>query len=128
MPTLATITIKDGAATPVDHALAPVQSTGTLSSFRERVGVVAQQLALVVDVRPPVNGGQMYRVRVFMSQPKAVTVDGVVSVPYVNRANTEFLINEVASQQEIKDLFALHGNALANPSVADAVKKLEPFY
>lgn len=128
MPALATLTINDGAATPVAHAFAPVTTDGYTAQMKERTSVPVSNPALDVSVRPPVNGNGLYRVRAVIKMPQTVTVDGVVKVDHTPTISVEMLANERSTEQNRKDLRVLLLNLLQNSSFITVTEKLEPIY
>lgn len=129
MPQLNTITINDGAATPVAHSFAPVTTDGFLARLKERVGAIAAAFAeLSIAVREPLKGqtDKVYRITEKLRVPVAVTVSGVTSIDHTNSVSIEFLISEKATAQERKDIRVLAYNLLGHAATIAAVESLEP--
>lgn len=135
MPQNTTITIKDGAATPLDHVFNPskIDSNG-VATFQERVnGVPVGMPTITWSVRAPTKGSPTYKVQGKLVMPKVVTVTGsdgksVTSVDYENLANVSFVLSERSTKQERKDARVLISNALVNASIIPTVDDLESFW
>lgn len=129
MPALASITINDGAATPVAHVFAPVTTDGQLAELAERVGLPFAYPSLKVSVRPPVKNGQgMYRIKAQIVQPITKVVDGVTVLDYENRCDIELLVSERSSVQNRTDILAFCQNLSGNATFKSMVQNLEPLY
>lgn len=128
MPALATITINDGATTPVAHAYTPVTTDGLIASMKERVGVPVGYPSLGVSVRPPVKGGEVYKERFTLALPVTAVVNGVTVVDYTNTGTIELLLSERSTTQNRKDLRVLLANLLAHATIVSVVENLEPIY
>lgn len=130
MPQLANIVINDGAATPVAHTFAPVTTDGQLGQLAERSGLPIAYPKLAVSVRPPVNGGETYKIRLTLQVPQTSTVvaTGKVVKDFTNTASLDLVFHERSTAQQRKDIRVLLANALANATVVTVVENLEPLY
>lgn len=128
MPALASITINDGAVSPVAHTFSPVTTDGYLASLKERVGLPISYPALNVSVRPPVSGNGIYRVKETISVPTTAVVNGVTVVDFSQSVTIEFVLNERGSEQSRKDIRVLAANLLNHATTVTVVEKLEPIY
>lgn len=131
MPQLAPISLNDGASTPVAHTFDPKRiEDGILATLEESVGVPALRKVLTVKVRPPVNGNGYYRATIQVRYPVARTPAGGDSAVAagLNTSTHEFVIHELSTEQEIKDLVAFGGNAIQNSVIKGCVTTLTPFY
>lgn len=135
MPQNNTITIKDGAATPVDHVFYPTGIDATnVASFQERVsGVPVGSPSITWRVRGPSSSSPVYKVSGKLSLPKLVTVTGsdgktVSVVDYVSLATVELMLSERSTKQERKDLRVELSNLLINTAIASTVDDLENFW
>lgn len=130
MPALASITIKDGAATPVDHVFAPVNSEGSLAEFANRSATIPAGFErLSVDVRKPSSDKGAYRVVVSLNRPTVGTVvSGQDEVVRISNNGMTLNFSQSSTLQERKDTLALLGNLCKDASFIAAVSNLEPFY
>lgn len=132
MPQASSITIKDGASTPVDHTLQPAginSQTGT-ASFVERVdGILIGELGVDVIIRPVTKGQPTRKATVLLHQPKRVTDDqGNVSVTYENLGKAEFTYSAISTSAERKNLRVLLANAILSTGVAQAIDNNETYW
>lgn len=128
MPQLASITINDGQGTPAAHTFSPVTTDGSVASLKERVGVPISYTGLTVQVRPPVKGGEVYKVRIAFAIPTTAVVDGQTVVDYTHSGSLELLLPERGTLQNRKDLQAFFKNALGHATVTSVIENLEPLY
>lgn len=128
MVQLASITINDGASTPVAHTFVPVTTDGLISSLKERVGIPVGYPGLTASVRPPVKGGEVYKEQIRLSLPTTAVVNGVTVVDYTNFGTIELVMNERSTTQNRKDLRVMLANALAHANVVSMIENLEPWY
>lgn len=130
MPNLtAGLVINDGKVPPVPRTFTMVNREGTLTSLKERIGVPLVYPDLKMSVRPPVKGGEVYKLRFLLALPiPAVGSTGQVIEDYRNTVSIEMMINERCSEEERKDLRVLAINLLTNATVATMVEKLEPIW
>lgn len=128
MPQLAPIVINDGAATPVAHTFSPVTTDGFLAVSKERVGVPVGYPSLEETVRPPVKGGEVYKLKTVLKIPVVANVDGSSVVVRTAQGTVEMLFHESSSEQERKDLRVMLANYLGNATTIQVIEKLEPKY
>lgn len=129
MPQLASITINDGATTPVAHVFAPVTTDGQAASLAERVGSPFAYPKMGISVRPPVNNGQgLYKVALSLNLPVTKTVEGSPMLDFEHKVKVEILLSERSTGQNRKDALALMANLLASATVKTVVENLEPLY
>lgn len=135
MPALAPVTIKDGAATPVDHIFTPskIDANG-IAALQERVsGIPVGYPTLTASVRNPTPQSNNYKVTLKLTEPKVVTTTdstgkAVTSVDYTNLCTVEMVISNRSTKQERKDLRMLVSNMLTNAAIISVVDDLENFY
>lgn len=128
MPALATITINDGAATPVAHAFTPRKSDGVVATLKESLGIPEAFPDLKLSVREPVKGSPVWRLRFSLALPVTAVVDGVTVVDHVNDFDGTFRISARSLEQARKDLRVMVANLFGNAAVITAIEKLEGFY
>lgn len=127
MPAISTITINDGATTPLAHNFAPVNAAGGLGSFKERVGANPDAYpSLSLLVKEPTKAQSVYTVEEKIRVPVTAVVDGVTRVVRYNESIVTYKLHRESSEQERKDLRALTANAQNHTSMVQAVEKLEP--
>jgi hypothetical protein len=128
MTALSTITVNDGASTPVAHAFVPVTTDGFLATLKERVGVPVGYPTLTASVRPPVKGGDVYKEVIKLTIPTTATINGITAIDYSNSGTIELFLSERSTAQSRKDLRVMLANLLAHATVVSMVESLEPMY
>jgi hypothetical protein len=135
MPSNTSITIKDGASTPVDHVFSPTRiDANNIATFQERVsGVPIGYPTITWSLRAPTKGSSTYKVTGKLTQPKVIDVTDtsgktVKTVDYVNLATVDFVFSEKSTKQERKDLRILMSNLLINATMAASSDDLESFW
>jgi phosphoribosylformylglycinamidine (FGAM) synthase PurS component len=135
MPSNTSITIKDGASTPVDHVFSPTRiDANNIATFQERVsGVPIGYPTITWSLRAPTKGSSTYKVTGKLTQPKVIDVTDtsgktVKTVDYVNLATVDFVFSEKSTKQERKDLRTLMSNLLINAVMAASADDLESFW
>ena len=129
MPQASNLTIADGQATPVNCVFAVEQATPALSSFADRACGTAAGFRRVKisnrfsSPRTPVN-----RSKITIECPVLQTVNGISTVAYTLRFNGEFILPDVATDTDRKNIFAFARNSLGLPPVQAALRDLDPFY
>lgn len=135
MPANAQITVKDGAATPVDHTFAPTRiDANNIATFQERTsGIPVGYPTITWQLRAPNAGGQTYKLSGKLTVPKVInTTDSsgkaVTSVDYTNLATVEMVVSQRSSFQERKDLRVMLSNMLVNAAISASADNLESFW
>lgn len=145
MPTLATLTIDDGQATPVAHPFTPLTiNSGGITTFIDRTGGIPLgfckldlSLRQPPDAKPGQNSsGRVYKamLRLFvptLEQTSASTSTGIQPAPtkaFDHIATVQFFLPERGTTQNRKDLLALVTNALSADAIKTVITDLEPFY
>jgi len=130
MAAIANLVINDGAATPVAHTLAPVQS-GLNTFWRDTIS----NLALVgqVGVRliaKPDNGSGLNKLKMIVEVPSLEVITGTSTqsgyqappkVAFSNKVVLDFILPSRGTNQNRVDLHALTVAALQNQQVKDAI-------
>jgi hypothetical protein len=133
MPAFGTITINDGASTPVAHVFSPTKIDGDKAFYANRAsGTPAKYEVLTISNRDPLNGSQVNRVEYTLDIP--VVADG--SDPAVKagtvirtlRWQCTELIPSTSTLQERKDGRALFKNLMADTVVTAVSENLEHVY
>lgn len=137
MAQIATISINDGAATPVAHVFNPIQSVPPTFRRNSVAGqsVVAQERLLIQTILAKtvngVNKVQFELVIPVAEVPAGGAATGYVAPPAVAhemRCKMEFFFHQRSEKQGRKDLRTLISNLMLNAQVVSAIDDLEqPF-
>lgn len=138
MPAFGTITINDGAASPVAHAFDPVEIDGILASYADRSGGIPIGYGVLsISLRKPANMSTgVYKATVKVSIPtlevtSPSTATGIQPAPttaYTCVAAMDFLLPGRSTLANRKDVLAYAKNALANAAVVAVIQNLENVY
>jgi hypothetical protein len=135
MPSIANITIKDGAATPVDHVFKPAAVVGSLATWREQTanGIPVGNNVLTYSVKAPASGVGAYTVQLKLVKPKVVSLTDtsgktVNTVIRTDLWDATFKVGSDSTTQERKDLRVMSSNAAVSAIVAQAFDDLESFF
>lgn len=144
MPSLATVVINDGAATPVAHTFSPSNpdKNGTNYWYDRSGGIAIGFPEVSLNVREPLSGGKVstadrvYRVKARVVMPvmevtSPTTATGIQPAPtraYELIANVEFVLPERSTLQNRKDILAYAKNLMAHAITTAAVQDLEGVY
>lgn len=123
------LTINDGAATPVAKTFAPERVAPELSTFTERTATSsAGFIRLGVGFSAASSKRATNRIDLSLDYPVLQTVNGVSSVAYVGRFKGYFIVPDVMTAAERANLAAFVANALDNAQVRATIKDLDPMY
>lgn len=119
MAAFADIVINDGATTPVAHTFKVKKVVGTTSLWEDRVGGIPVGYSTLQSETK--ESDQVRRVKIKTSKPTLEAVSGqnssgftpAAQKAYTLLATSEFVLPQRCTEQERKDLYALHCNALA---------------
>lgn len=130
MPQAGNIAIQNGAATPANVTFAVEQVSTNLSVFADRAsGIGAFFRRLKLSLAPANSRSSVNRSKLSIECPVYVTdTSGVKKLAYVNRGSVEFIFNEMATDDERKDVYAFAKNALANASITATLRDVDPQY
>lgn len=129
MPSISTLSINNGATTPVAFSFIPVSTNGSRAEWAERTSSLPTGYQVITDeVRKPVQKGGAYRRLVGFNFPTIGTVDGQSVIVRNGSAQVIFNFSETSTDTERKDQLAFVTNFLSNAAVKAAVPALEPFY
>lgn len=114
MTAMQSITLAD--ATPTNHVFAPVQSAGGVVTLMNRAtaATAAGAETLVLGLSLANAKRKTDRVNVRLNVPHEVTIDSVVQVRDVARANLDVVLPELMTQSERDDFAALCGAAVVH--------------
>lgn len=109
MSAIANIVVPDAAATPVNHTFVPLKVDGNTARWVEKSNAApVGWYSLAATVRPPINGGDAYRIGVELNIPVTATYTSssgapVTTVDRVWRFKGEFIESSLSTNQERKD-------------------------
>lgn len=127
MPQAATITINDGAATPVAIAFSPESVTSDVATFVDRtagVGIAFRRLLLSLKFAK--GASKVNRSKFSVEYPVTVLVNGVTTVAYTLRATVDLIIPDQATAAERNNLFAFAANGMNHAAIKPTLRDLDP--
>jgi hypothetical protein len=123
------LSINNGAATPVAVTFAPERIAPELSTFVDRSGgVSALYPRLSVKFSPAANNRPTNRVDIDLDLPVGSTVNGVSTVASTGRVRCYAVIPDTWDAASRANLAALFANALDNALIRGVLKDLDPLY
>lgn len=137
MPAIGTITINDGAGTPVAHSFTPSGIAGAIASYDDRVGGISVGFPhITISSVSPTKTSRMYKARVKVVLPVLENISGTASngfAPAPTKAydlqfDGTFILPERSTLQNRKDLFAFVKNLMANAVMTAVVENNEVIY
>lgn len=137
MPAIGTITINDGAATPVAHNFTPSGISGDVAKYDDRSGGISVGFPrITISSAAPSKTSRLYKARVKVVLPVLENIAGTSSngftpapvKAYDLTADMTFILPERSTQQNRKDLLAFAKNLLANAVVTSVVQDNEVVY
>lgn len=138
MSAFASITINDGATTPVARVFSPVRiDNNGVAKLEDRSGGTAIGFpVLTLSLREPTKASRNYKFMAKIVLPTLEvtapsTATGIQPAPtkaYDHLATCEFVLPERGTDAERKNILALLANAIQNINVQNAVKTFEAVY
>ncbi len=138
MSAIATLTLADGATTPVNHTFAPVNiDQAGVAKWADRSGGIALGFPVVsLSLRSPSKTSRNFRLTAKVVTPvlevtSPSTATGIQPAPtlaYNVTANIDIVLPERSTVQQRKDLAAFMKNFLANAVITNAVESFESVY
>lgn len=138
MGAIATLTLADGATTPVNHTFSPQPDVmSNQARWVDRVGGIALGYPMVtMTMRNPNKATRNYKVTVRVVTPvlevtSPSTASGIQPAPtlaYNLVADMNFVLPERSTLSQRKDMFAYAKNLLANTVLTNAIHDFEPVY
>jgi len=137
MPAIASITINDGATTPVAHTFTPSGIEGVVAKYDDRSGGVAVGYPKIsISSALPGKTSRNYKVRVKVVLPVLETQSGSASngfAPAPTKAydliyDGTFTCPERSTLQNRKDIFAFVKNLFAQTVMTSTVQDNEVIY
>lgn len=121
----ASLTVKDGAGTPVDHTFSIVDRTGLASVYRNMAAsLVRGSEAFTHEIRLGKSSGAANRALMTMVVPTEGTVNGIITVSRSSLFKAECNFSPDAPEVERTTQYGLFINMLAHVDVKQAVTKL----
>lgn len=128
MAAIAPITVMDGKATPVAHALNPVQSAPSAIWREQKVGL-SQIGQIQLTVTRTTVTKELDKVRLVFSVPALEVTSGANAsgysaapkVAYEDKADIAVFLPARATSDQHKDLRVMLSNALLNAQIADII-------
>lgn len=127
MPAQASITIKDGQSTPVDHVFAPkgarMDSGKNVANWRDNSQSQLSAKWTLDEFHSPATGKSgIEKFRYVLRRPTLVTTpEGASSVTRFAQAEITVILPVSATPEEVNDIHALVTNFTANAYFASAV-------
>lgn len=129
MGQIASITINNGATTPVAVTFAPLPQANGVVSFVDRTSNILEAMARInVSYSEPSNTRKTTKTRFTFELPVLETVAGVPTVTRVHRADVNFIFAPMATDGERKDIYAYVYNGLNHALVKAAMRDNDPMY
>lgn len=137
MPAFATVTINDGAATPVARNFAPTVIADGVATLEDRSGGIAIGFPVITtSLRRPKGGSTNYRAVAkirfpVLEQTSASTATGIQPAPtvaYVLQGEVSFILPQRATLQDRKHVLALTKNLMAHATSTSLIESLEGQY
>lgn len=127
MPQATTITLNDGAATPVAHAFEPISTSGASALYANFESVTgAGQMTLVMGLNRSKANRPTDRINMRMAIPIEQTIDGITRVVDTTRVDINFVLPESLSSAQRADVAAFAANMLDNALIRGYVEDLVP--
>lgn len=123
------LSINNGAATPVAKSFAPERVAPENTVFTERSAAVSAgftRLAIRYSAASAKRASN--RVDVDLDLPVLTTVNGVSTVAYTGRFKGYFVLPDQMTAAERADMHAFVANGLNNAVIKGVIKDLDPLY
>jgi hypothetical protein len=129
MPSINTIVINDGAATPVAHTFAPTRQDGSKAVFHDRSAAIPAGFGKIEhEITEPKAPGAAHRVKIGFYIPEVGVVDGETVVVRNNSASLTLNFSPNSTDADRKNMRMFIQNYLTNSSVRTSVDNLEPWF
>lgn len=137
MSQISTITLTDGATTPVNRSFGPAKKDGDTYQYHYRGGGVGAGFdRLTISTRHPTKALKATKVSLKLETPilevtSPSTSTGIQPAPTVSHtplAQLEFVLPEKASKQERKNLLTMTRDLIDELLVTQAVEDLDPVF
>lgn len=129
MPAISTLTVNDGAATPVSHTFAFAGQSGSRFTFADKAsGIPIGYTKITHEVRDAKSATGANSVIIGLELPTVSSVSGVNTRVRVSSAQVRLNFAQDSTDQERKDAVAYVINYLSNATIRPALYNTEPFY
>jgi hypothetical protein len=134
MPTVQSITLDDGHATPVSHVFAPRVASPELTTLVSpgSTGASIEDKKISLSFSPARPDRPTHRVKVSLTFPKVITDaytnPSTLRAEGVARFNGDFIIPESMSSLDRDDFIAFISNLVNHAIVKGYVSELDPMY
>lgn len=129
MGQIASITLANGATTPVNVTFSPLPQQAGVTSFVDRTSNVLEQMCRVSQsYSEPTAQRKTTKTRLTVEYPVTETVNGIPTVTKVHRADVNFIFAPMSTDSERKDVYAFTQNALSNALLKAAMRDNDPLY
>jgi hypothetical protein len=127
MPALASIVLVDGAG--ANHTFTPTTTNGSSAVWENRASGIPEAFErLVLSVERPDRKGRAQKYRFQLTRPITASINGQTVVVRQNMTEGVFNFSNSGTDVERLDDEVLVKNLLANTTVRDAIKLIEPWY
>lgn len=129
MPAIGTITVNDGATTPIQHSFSPQTTDGRSAQLLNRTAAIPRGYEkLETDVRLAQSATGANKVSLKLTLPVVQAVNGVNTVVRQSQVEVVFYLSQDSTAQERKDARVLMANLLAHANVQTMIENVEPQY
>lgn len=137
MPAFSSITINDGATTPVAHVFAPLTLIGNEAKYTDRsTGITVAYPTVTLVTTQPSKNSRLSKVRARIVVPvmevvNASTYNGITPAPtkaYEMTCDMTFFLPERCTLQQRKDIKAYAVNFLNNAVATSLIETQETVY
>jgi len=137
MAAIATLTLPDGLATPVNHTFSPVNVINGVAKWSDRSsGIALGYPTVTYSLRQPVKGSRAYKLSMkvwtpILEQTSPSTSTGIQPAPtkaYDLLFTIEAILPERSTLQQRKDILAYVKAALSNSVVTNGVNDFESVF
>jgi len=123
------MTVDNGADTPVSVTFEPELVSGGNATFRDKTAGVSNLMPRMKSVTSLATASRpTNRVTFQVSLPVSKTVDGVLQLDYILRADCQFVLPERATPADRKNLLAFVRNGLNEEPVKGTIVDVSPIW
>lgn len=129
MPSVTTITLYDGQATPVAHDFDRVSVNGSqMLLVNHEATTSAGKMQLIAGLSPATPARPTDKVQLRFNMPLEHEVDGITKVSSTARAKLELVVPDEWSQANRDDFAAYVVNAISDANIRGIVEDLDPLF
>jgi len=123
------LTVNNGADTPVSITFEPEIVAGGNATFRDKSTGISNLMPRMKSATSLANANRpTNRVTFQVSLPVSKTVDGVLQLDYILRADCQFVLPERATTADRKNLLAFVRNGLDEDPVKGTIVDVSPIW